>query len=169
VSDNIAVGNYWEPSQPASGKISVVEAVADMGSIPEMSDPRLDPAVSRLVRAIFTRMNRLGLTPTSLALRAGRNPTYFRDLFQGRSSAPSGKYLPAIAQALECEVADLLNDPGAASGQPGARGEVYQPDEIALLGFWRVLSDAGKQRVMRAIIREANRVMRGEPEDTSDI
>ena len=128
-----------------------------------MSDPRLDPNASPLVRAIFARMNQLGLTPFSLAAKVGRNATYFRDLFQGRSAAPSVKFLPAIAEALECEVADLLN-PGEPSGQPSGHREIYQPDEVALIGFWRVLSDAGKHRVMRAIIREANRAIRGEPE-----
>lgn len=128
-----------------------------------MTAPPLDPAASPLVRAIFRRMTQLSLTPYALAAKVGRNPTYFRDLFQGRSAAPSVKFLPAIAEALECEVADLLN-PGEAGSQPSVRGDIYQPDEVALIGFWRVLSDAGQQRVMRAIIREANRAIRGDPE-----
>ena len=135
-----------------------------VGLIPEMSDAKLSPSVSPLVRAIYMRMIELGLTPSSLAARTGRNQTYFRDLFLGRSRAPSAQYLPAIAAALECEVADLLGAPGETGTQPSAHGEIYQPDEVALIGFWRVLSSAGKHRVMRAIIREANRAMRGEPE-----
>lgn len=128
-----------------------------------MSDQRLAPSVSHLVRAIFSRMVRLGLTPASLAAKTGRNATYFRDLFQGRSRAPSAQYLPAIAAALECEVADLLH-PREPGSEPGARGDVYELEEIALIGFWRVLSDAGRRRVMRAIIREADKAARGEPE-----
>ena len=165
---DIGVGNYWEVSHRASGKISDTEAAICVGSIPDMlSDPRLDPGASRLVREIFRRMNLLGLTPTSLAAKTGRNATYFRDLFQGRSAAPSTKFLPAIAEALECEVTDLLNprEPGI---QPTDQGDTDKLDEIALIGFWRSLSDAGKRRVMRSIIREADRARRGEPEGADD-
>ena len=116
--------------------------------------PRLAPSASPQVRAIYERMMKLGLTPTSLAAAIGRNETYFRDLFQGRSRAPSAQYLPAIAEALQCEVSDLLN-PGGAGGEPSANGEVYQPDEIALIGLWRVLNEEEKRHIMRTIIREA--------------
>jgi transcriptional regulator with XRE-family HTH domain len=129
-----------------------------------MSDPRLGEGVSPLVRAIFTRMNQLGLTPFSLAAKTGRNATYFRDLFQGRSAAPSAKFLPSIAEALECEVSDLLK-PESSGGEPNVDGEVYKADEIALLTFWRALSPAAKARVMRAIIREGTRARQGLPED----
>lgn len=163
---DIGVGNYWETSHRASGKISDAEAVACVGLLPDMlSDPRLDPGASRLVREIFRRMNLLGLTPTSLAAKTGRNATYFRDLFQGRSAAPSTKFLPAIAEALECEVADLLN-PREPGSEPTAHGDTDKLDEIALIGFWRSLSEDGKRRVLRSIIREANRARKGEPEGT---
>jgi len=162
VSD-IVLGNYWELSQHASGKIAGAEPIVGVGLIPGMSDPRLGANVSPLVRAIFARMNQLGLTPFSLAAKTGRNATYFRDLFQGRSAAPSTKFLPAIAAALECEVADLLK-PESACAEPNVDGEVYKADEIALLTFWRGLSPAAKARVMRAIIREGTKVRQGKPE-----
>ena len=135
-----------------------------VGLIPKMSDQRLAPHVSPLVREIYRRMTEAGLTATTLAAKVGRNESYFRDLFRGRSRAPSADYLPAIAAALDCEVTDLVH-PGESGSEPSTHGDIYQPDEVALIGFWRVLSDAGKHRVMRAIIREANRAIRGEPEN----
>ena len=135
-----------------------------VGLIPVMSDNgRVSPHVTPLVREIYRRMVAAGLTASSLAAKIGRNESYFRDLFRGRSRAPSADFLPAIAEALGCEVAELVH-PGEPGGQPGAGGEAYQPDEVALIGFWRVLSVEGKHRVMRAIIREANRAIRGEGE-----
>jgi len=116
--------------------------------------PRLAPSASPQVRAIYERMMKLGLTPTSLAAAIGRNETYFRDLFQGRSSTPSIKYLPAIAEALQCEVSDLL-EPGKAGGKPSAGGEAYELDEVALIGLYRLLNEEEKRHIMRTIIREA--------------
>lgn len=122
----------------------------------QVNGMKLAPNVGPEVREIFRRMTEKGLTQSSLAKKCGLNPTYFRDLFQGRSASPSSKYLPTIAAALECEQADLFGKREVvASGQSGDNGDVYQVDEVALVAFWRLLDEAGKQRIMREIIREA--------------
>ena len=117
-----------------------------------MSDTKLGPNVTPLVREIHRRMVELGLNAASLSLSIGRNQTYFRDLFSGRSRAPNVEFLPAIADALGCDINDLLN-PGTAGEEPGVHSEVYEPDERALIGFWRMLRTPAKHRILNAIIR----------------
>lgn len=121
-----------------------------------MTDGKLAPDTGPVAQEIFRRMTEMGMTPSSLAKKCGLNATYFRDLFQGRSASPSSKYLPTIAAALECEQADLFGKREVVdSSQPDGQKEVYRPEEIALIGYWRRLSEAGKLRIMREIIREA--------------
>ena len=150
------VRNYARYDRPAA-----------VGIMQPMSDLKLAPHVTPLVREIYRRMTELGLNATALAAKTGRNESYFRDLFRGKSRAPNAEYLPAIAEALDCEMVDLLN-PGEPGGQPVAGSEINEPEEVALIGLWRRLSLAGKGRMMRAILREAERAMRGMPEGGPD-
>lgn len=129
------------------------------------SDPDVPANSSILVREIYRRMQAAGLNPTSLARDAGRNPTYFRDLFKSDGTNPKVEFLPGIARALHCSVNDLL-DPRGAKSEPDLSGSEYQAEEIALLGLWRLLSEAGRRRVMRAIIREARAIAGDIPENS---
>jgi hypothetical protein len=113
----------------------------------ELSNP------NPIVAAIYKAMVDKGMNPTSLAKEVGANPTYFRDLFRSRSQRPSGKFLPKIVSALGLDITAIIN-PGAADRQSQSDSEADEPEQIAILSFWRLLSKAGKARVMRAIVRE---------------
>lgn len=93
------------------------------------------------------------MNPTSLAREVGANPTYFRDLFRSDSQRPSGKFLPKIADVLGLDITAIIN-PSAPNRQDQADGDEDEPDKLAILALWRLLSKAGKNRLLRAMIRE---------------
>lgn len=126
-----------------------------------MSDDTAKPKVSSLALEIERRMRAKGWTTLELAAKTGRNSTYFRDLFSGKSHTPNARFLPDIAEALDCDVNDLLY-PGGTHERPGQGREInqlHELDEIALIGFWRSLPRMSKRRVMHAIIREASEII----------
>lgn len=104
-------------------------------------------AAGPIAREVLRRMREAGLTQKSLALKAGVNEGYVRDLFRGKSLNPRQDHLAKIAMVLGCTILDLI-DPGAPRRQP-QRGEVVnKPDELALLDFWRRLTNEGKRQVL---------------------
>lgn len=102
---------------------------------------------------IYDAMVARGLNPTSLAKEVGVNATYFRDLFRNVGQRPSSVHMPRIAKALGLNVTALV-DPTATNGEHQADGHLNEPEHVALLAFWRLLSREGKARIMRAIARE---------------
>jgi transcriptional regulator with XRE-family HTH domain len=111
----------------------------------------LTDAASPIAREVFRRMRGAGLTQKALAVKAGVNEGYVRDLFRGKSLNPRQDHLAKIAMVLGCTIMELI-DPGASHRAP-QRGEVVnKPDELALLQFWRTLTLEGKRHVIRTAI-----------------
>lgn len=129
---------------PASPKI-----IRIWDSSPGMDE--LSEAAGPIAREVFRRMREAGLTQKALAVKAGVNEGYVRDLFRGKSTNPRQDHLAKIAMVLGCTILDLI-DPGAPRRAP-QRGEVVnKPDELALLDFWRRLTNDGKRRVIMTAI-----------------
>lgn len=116
---------------------------------PTMSE--LSEESGPIAREVYRRMREAGLTQKALALKAGVNEGYVRDLFRGKSTNPRQDHLAKIALVLGCTILDLI-DPSAARRAP-QRGEVVnKPDELALLNFWRNLTLEGKRHVLMTAI-----------------
>jgi transcriptional regulator with XRE-family HTH domain len=126
---------------------------------------KLVAEASPTVREIYRRMKEAGLTPASLATAVGAGPTYFNDLFAGRSKRPQ-VYIEEIAKVFQCSVEDLTN-PRVSERPPSVRRETEEMEEAALLAFWKLLSRQGRRRVMEAVIAEARKIAaeRPAPED----
>jgi transcriptional regulator with XRE-family HTH domain len=97
-------------------------------------------------------MQKAGLSMKNLALKAGLNETYVRDILSGRSKNPRHEGLVAIATALNCSILDLI-DPELAA-KPITECEVVdKPEERAWLAFFRAHSPAGRERLLRTMLR----------------
>ena len=105
---------------------------------------------SPLARGLFFRMRDASLTMTALAVRAGVRPDFIRDILRGRSKNPGYDGLEKIAKVLACEVKDL-RDQGAPGDEPKQGQFVDQPDELALLAFYRSLDFEGKKAAFTAM------------------
>jgi len=105
---------------------------------------------SPLARGLFFRMRDAGLTMTALAARAGVRADFIRDILRGKSKNPGYEGLEKIAKALGCEVQDI-RDQGIPGDEPKKGQFVNQPDELALLGFYRSLDFEGKKAAFRAM------------------
>lgn len=62
-----------------------------------MADTKISPLAGAVAREVYRRMSAAGLTQKGLAIRAGLNPTYVRDLFMGRSQNPTAGNLHKLA------------------------------------------------------------------------
>lgn len=101
-----------------------------------------DPsALARRLRAI---MEARDIGQKKLALMAGVNETYVRDIIKGRSRSPTTAKLSAIAAALGLRPSDLV-DIGPAA-EPGEL--VSNPSELILLATWRKLSQQEREGVL---------------------
>ena len=86
-----------------------------------------------LVAEIERRMREVGFNAKQLSEKAGLNPTYVRDVIEGKSRDPAIHKVAKIAAALGCSLPDLWL---ASRAEP--RGEfVHDPEEIAWLDLWR--------------------------------
>lgn len=108
--------------------------------IPPMTEAPATP----LARAIQARMRALGIGQKHLALRAGLNETYVRDLLKGRSRNPIAANLAKLARALECDLTDLLQ----LSAAPQNSELVSDPLELCLLATWRELPEQERESVL---------------------
>jgi transcriptional regulator with XRE-family HTH domain len=130
-----------------------------------MRKPRpLPPDATPLAQEVYKRMAGLGIGQKSLALRAGLNETYVRDLFSGHTRNPKSAHLEKLARALGCEVADLST---TSSDEPAHvasndKQKVDQVDftgilplfesEVSLVRLWRVLPDPARDRILNTMI-----------------
>ena len=57
---------------------------------------------------IQTRLDALGLNATAAEKRAGLNAGYVRDILRGKTKRPSAEGLAKLADALQCDVKELL-------------------------------------------------------------
>lgn len=120
---------------------------------------------SPLQRNIKAELERTGLTAHSLAMAAELNLTAIRDILRGKSRNPQYDTMVAIARVLGRQPADLTADTlpplraeGTAADGPGdVIKDDIEADEVALLTFWRRLSRADKSRMIREIIKLAER------------
>lgn len=63
-----------------------------------------------LQKQLEQRMREKGFNMKSLSQAAGKNDTYIRDILEGRVKNPSYSSMQAIAEKLDCEVADLIQE-----------------------------------------------------------
>lgn len=120
-----------------------------MSELPEDASP--------LAREVHRRMRLMHLNPKSLAKKAGVGESYVRDLMRGKSKNPRHDLLQKLAQALCCSILDLIN-PGGAQKQPSDSEIVDQPDELALLRFYRLLSFEGKKAALQGMFDAAGKL-----------
>lgn len=112
-----------------------------------MKEPVIDPGAIPLAHEVHRRMIAAGLRQKSLALKAGLNPTYVRDLFRGRSRNPKERELSKLAAALKCELSDLAN-PRGSGAEPLDKDCVKDIEEIRLLDIWRTLTPQARLRFL---------------------
>ena len=103
--------------------------------------PTLSPDASPVAREVHRRATEQGFTQKGLAVASGVNETYVRDLYKGKSKNPKGDQIEKIARALGCTVDDLRR-PGRPEGAHTPGEFIKDPDELALIGLWRALSDS---------------------------
>jgi transcriptional regulator with XRE-family HTH domain len=109
----------------------------DHSQMPKVAD-------TPLARRIDARMKALGIGQKHLALRAGLNETYVRDILAGKSRNPLAAKLAQLATVLECDVAELL----ALAGTPQSGQLVADPAELLLLTTWRQLPQQEREGVL---------------------
>jgi transcriptional regulator with XRE-family HTH domain len=113
-----------------------------------------------LARAIEARMAAAGLTQKRLALLAGLNETYVRDILRGKSRNPKHEQLAKLATALGCRVQDLTSSPAeellrsveVISETDGDSETVYELDDVIFVRLWKMLDRRAKAAVLREAI-----------------
>lgn len=121
-----------------------------MATIPAMREVRLSPDAAPVAREIYRRMRALGLGQKALAVTAGVNETYVRDLFHAKSKNPKHEQLAKLAQALGCTLNDLIH-PGWPGEFEEGENTAKTPEEMAWLRVWRRASLEGRSRLTDAI------------------
>lgn len=89
----------------------------------------------------------LGLTQKALAMLAGVNETYVRDLYKGKSRNPTTGKLAAIARALGCRLEDLTDPRRPGLGEQAGQDSEHL-SELAVVGLWRRLSPRSKREAI---------------------
>ena len=135
-------GYFWDRSPlPPAGRL---------GNNPGMRAIKLSADAIPAAREIHRRMIARNLGQKSLALTAGVNETYVRDLFQGKSQNPKLNELVKIAQALDCTILDLVDSARADQVKDG-ENTAKTASELGLLRIWRRASPGGRARITGAI------------------
>lgn len=116
--------------------------------------PTLSPKATPIAREIHRRMIDANLGQKELAVKAGLNDTYARDLFKAKSGNPKSEQLQKLAAVLGCTVEELLK-PGVSDLDSDLRDFVdpanvlpLLPDEISIVRMWRVLDKPGRDLVL---------------------
>lgn len=114
-----------------------------------------------MARAIKARMDTLGLNQKRLAIEAGLNETYVRDILKGKSKNPKYDQLSRLARALNCRAEDLTRSAEkAASGELGISNPerdsetVYESEDIVFVRLWKLLSRDVRARILHDILAE---------------
>lgn len=113
-----------------------------------MATPPEDPPP--MVGLIRRRMETLGLNAKRVAAMADLNETYVRDILKGKSKNPRTEHFKKLATALGCDVSELTNI-GAVTGEQPSGDPPYSPDERALIGMWRILTEEAHGIVLDTI------------------
>lgn len=139
--------------------------------IPAMRGPPAPLAADAtpLAREVYRRMVARGMRQRELALRAGLNETYVRDILAGRSRNPRRDQLALLARALDCEIGDLpsgqplsgsssqevnrspSNDPERIEPVDPSSVLPLYPSEVALIRLWRILPPNVRDEVLERI------------------
>ncbi|WP_158258352.1 helix-turn-helix domain-containing protein [Rhodopila globiformis] len=114
---------------------------------------QLLPNAAPVEREVFRRMVRAGMGQTALALKAGLNETYVRDLFKGRSLNPRTEQLKKLANALGCNMPELLIEAGATPSDLTEFREPsdvlpLRPAEVGLIRLWRALKQPARDNLL---------------------
>ena len=116
------------------------------------------PDAIPVAHEIFRRMIDAGMNQTELERAAGLKKNYVRNIYKGVSRAPGAEHLAKIAQALNCQLDDLIAPRRAVSDQPAPQigelpGEfdVLSESEKELIRIWRVLRKPARHVVLLSI------------------
>lgn len=96
------------------------------------------------------RMRAAGFNQRSLAVAAGLNETYVRDLLRGRSRNPKSGHLAKLAETLGCSVSDLA-EPGVACYQHQLGPPVYTESEQAVIRMLRAMTPDGVRTALEKL------------------
>lgn len=125
--------------------------------------PTLSPNAVPVAREVYRRMVAAGISQKALALSAGLNETYARDLFTGRSQKPQAEQLQKLAVVLGCDIEDLMST-AAPVGENKVNNIVdfsnilpLHPSEFALIRLWRVLNKSERDATLAWIADMAAR------------
>lgn len=99
--------------------------------------------------AIYRRASAMGIGQKDLAVRAGLNPTYVRDLYQAKSKHPHADKLAKIAAILGCSVTDLQSNRTIDLDELRQKGAKEPPDYWLLIEIWSRLTDAERETWLR--------------------
>ena len=97
-------------------------------------------AERHLAKELKRRMAAYGLSQKGLAQRAGLNDTAVRDILAGRSRHPRHDTIQKLADALDCGVAELVDDRAGPIARAGANG-----DDYVLIARYDPTTDAGRE------------------------
>jgi len=120
-------------------------------------EPQLSHDASPVAREVHRRMVARQIGQKALAIGAGLNETYVRDLFSAKSKNPKTDQLQKLADFFGCRLEDLLTPGSASRDQPP--NEVIDfsgvfplhPSEVSLVGMWRYLDRPSRDRVISLV------------------
>lgn len=118
---------------------------------------KISPSAAPVAHEVYRRMVKCGLGQKALALRAGVNGTYVRDLFAAKSKNPKTDQLQKLADFFGCTVRELT-DPGGAGGKQ-RDDEIVDPSsilpinasEFSLITMWRVLDQPSRDSIIARV------------------
>jgi transcriptional regulator with XRE-family HTH domain len=104
----------------------------------------------------------LGMSQKALAIAAGLNDTYARDLFTGRSQKPQAEHLQKIAAVLGCDLDDLMSSAPVSEKQVDNVVDFsgilpLHPSEFPLIRMWRILNKSERDTILAWIADLASR------------
>lgn len=134
---------FWDASLlPQGAEKPDTAGMKRVAALPQDAGP--------LARELHRRMVEKDMGQKALALAAGVNETYVRDILRGKSLNPKQAQLDKVAKALGCSVQDLIS-PGRPQQLQDNERTAQTDEELALLRIWRRASDIGRDRIMRSI------------------
>lgn len=124
--------------------------------------PTLSPNAIPVAREVYRRMIDRGMGQKALALAAGLNETYARDLFTGRSQKPQAEQLQKIAAVLGCDLDDLMSPAPVSEKQADNVVDFsgilpLHPSEFPLIRMWRILNKSERDTILSWIADLASR------------
>lgn len=121
--------------------------------------------IQHLIHEISQRMLEKGIGQKRLAVSAGLNETYVRDVLKGKSKRPDVFSIGRLAQVLDCSIEELIGFPTFKSSQvtraiycPEMSGEsLYTMEELAVIDLWRSLLPNQREHLIGLLEAMADR------------